>query len=190
MSAEKLFLCHAPGSNVLEFHIRAVPGGLVSPHLYRSLKSGDRATVAGPKGMAYLRKQHDGPIVFCAGGSGLAPIMSMIRWLSCERVARTARLFFGVRSDEDVYLEAETTHLCTELSGRAPQILLSNASAETARRKGFLAEAIRQELRSCEGMKAYLCGPPIMIETCRAALLELGLKRQDSHADVFWTTTT
>lgn len=178
---------NTPTSNLLEFHIRAVPGGRVSPHLYADLKPGDEAVISGPKGMAYLRKQHTGPIVFCAGGSGLAPILSMIRWLSREQVARTAYVFFGVRSERDVYCEAEITRLCKDLGWGSPQIVLSSASGETASRKGFLADAIRQDLTGCEGMKAYLCGPPIMIETCRKSLLNLGLARQDCHADVFWT---
>ncbi|WP_292593585.1 2Fe-2S iron-sulfur cluster-binding protein [Mesorhizobium sp.] len=176
-----------PGSSLLEFHVRSTPGGAVSPHIYSTLKPGDQATVSGPRGMAYLRKRHPGPFVFCAGGSGLAPIASMVRSLASSNSTVNGRVFIGVRTEADVYLENEVSSLSEKLGWQAPEIVLSQENAEPVRRRGFLADAVKQEFASAAGMKAYLCGPPIMIETCRAALFSLGLQRQDCHADAFWT---
>jgi len=187
LPARSYSFANEPGSTTLEFHIRAVPGGAVSPHIYDNIKVGDRAAVRGPRGMAYLRKQHAGPVIFCAGGSGLAPIMSMVRAMHRDEAKTTAHIFFGVRSDEDIYLEKELSLLLEAIGQSTPQIVLSAAHDATQRRRGFLADAIKRDITSCIGMKAYLCGPPVMIETCRSALLELGLRREDCHADVFWT---
>lgn len=189
LPARSYSFANEPGAETLEFHIRAVPGGEVSPHVYSKVTVGDRVVVRGPRGMAYLRKQHSGPVVFCAGGSGLAPIMSMIRSMHRDAVKSSAHIFFGVRSDEDVYLEKELSLLSDAIAQSTPQIVLSAAHDTTQRRTGFLADAIRRDIPSCVGMKAYLCGPPVMIETCRSTLLDLGLKREDCHADVFWTPT-
>jgi len=178
---------NVPGSSILEFHIRSTPSGAVSPQIYNHLKPGDRALISGPRGMAYLRKRHPGPLVFCAGGSGLAPIASMVRSLAASNSTVQGRVFFGVRKEEDVYLEQEICSLSDRLGWQPPVIALSQDHTQTLRQRGFLADAVKQELSIGAGMKAYLCGPPIMIETCRAALFSLGLRRQDCHADVFWT---
>ncbi|MFK0166974.1 2Fe-2S iron-sulfur cluster-binding protein [Rhizobium sp. NPDC090279] len=180
-------LANVAHSDVLEFHIRSVPGGAVSPVLFKTLNVGDEVIIAGPRGMAYFRKHHTGPVVLCAGGSGLAPIMSMLRTLADEDAMRPIHLFFGVRGAQDIYFEKEITELANRLPRCATTIVLSDDKRPTCRRQGYLADVLRSDLHGCEGMKAYLCGPPIMIDTCRNVLFSKGLAREDCHIDVFWT---
>ncbi|MBD9641783.1 2Fe-2S iron-sulfur cluster binding domain-containing protein [Ensifer sp. ENS07] len=178
---------NAPSSQLMEFHIRAVPDGAVSPAVYANLKSGDRLKIAGPKGMAYLRKKHSGPMVFAAGGTGLAPILSMLRALKENKTARAGHIYFGVRTPKDIYLEDELKALALSLEWDGPQVVVSSEPAETGRRAGFLADAMKDDLSGCKEMKAYLCGPPIMIETCRKVLTNLGLEHSNCHVDTFWS---
>ncbi len=178
---------NSPSDKVAEFHIRSVPGGKVSPVVYETLETGSKAIVRGPRGLAYLRDVHQGPIILCAGGSGLAPVASILRTLASTRSPRNVYLYFGVRAEEDVYLEEEILRLVNSIDGANATVVLSAPSGPSERRTGFLAQALDDDFTEFSGMKAYLCGPPIMIETCRRVLLAKGLDRMDCHSDVFWT---
>lgn len=183
--ARNYSFANAPGADHLEFHIRAVPGGAVSPDLYANLKSGDTATIRGPRGMAYLRQKTSKPVVLCAGGSGLAPILSMVRMMAKTQSNVPLTVLFGVRSESDIYLEDELRALLGHLGAPEPIIMLSNSETDN-RRRGFLADAIADRADYSDH-KAYLCGPPVMVKTCRAALLTRGVDPKDCHADVFWS---
>lgn len=179
---------NCPSETVAEFHIRNVPGGKVSPVLYETLKVGSNAVVRGPRGLSYLRDAHQGPIILCAGGSGLAPVASILRTLASTGSPRRVHLYFGVRAEEDVYLEDEILRLVALINGADATVVLSAPDGSGRRRTGFLAQALDEDFEDFTGMKAYLCGPPVMIETCRRVLLAKGLDRMDCHSDVFWTS--
>jgi naphthalene 1,2-dioxygenase ferredoxin reductase component len=180
-------MANAPDDPLLEFHVRAMAGGSVSQYVQHQLKIGDSVRVEGPRGIAYLREKHTGPIVALAGGSGLAPIKSIIE--RCVRVGlkQPIKLYFGVRDEHDLYLEQHFQ----QLAARSPNIsfapVLSEPSGPTKRRTGFLADILAQDFRTLDGAKAYLAGPPIMVETCVAAIAKLGGRKEDCHADAFYT---
>lgn len=176
-----------PGEAVLEFHVRAVPNGQVSQAVYNGLQVGDTVQICGPQGVAYLRQHHSGSAIFCAGGSGLAPILSMLRVLAHQRSERRLRLYFGVRGERDLYAQNELRSLVGALPNAEVTVVLSDPHGPTAHRTGFLADVMRTDLDDCGGSKSYLCGPPVMIETCRAVLLEKGVSPANCHVDVFWT---
>lgn len=92
-----------PGGRELEFHVRMVPGGAVSTHIHEYLWVGDIVMVEGPFGEAHLRALHTGPILAVAGGSGLAPIRSIVETALSSGMRQPIRLYFGVREDRDVY---------------------------------------------------------------------------------------
>src|SRR3546814_3164463 len=94
-----------PGEEVLEFHIRLIPGGRVSTHIADSLKVGDSAQIEGPYGSAHLRPDDDGPLVLIAGSSGLAPAKSIARTALLRQPERRVHLYFGVRDEGHVYAE-------------------------------------------------------------------------------------
>src|SRR3546814_5388265 len=98
-----------PGEEVLEFHIRLIPGGRVSTHIADSLKVGDSAQIEGPYGSAHLRPDDDGPLVLIAGSSGLAPAKSLARTALLRQPERRVHLYFGVRDEGHVYRPEETT---------------------------------------------------------------------------------
>ena len=78
LPARDYSMANQPGRACLEFHIRHVPGGATSEHVARSLKVGDKVSVRGPLGSSFLREGHPGPILAVGGGSGLAPIKSIV----------------------------------------------------------------------------------------------------------------
>ncbi len=180
-------MANRPDERVLEFHVRLTPGGTVSTYVASALKPGDTVKVTGPYGTSYLREKHTGPIVALAGGSGVAPIKSIVETALAHGLRQPITLYFGVRAERDLYLEDHFR----ALAARHPNLtfipVLSEPDGPTARRTGFLADAVRQDFRSLDGAKAYLAGPPVMVETAVKALTDLGVRRQDCHADAFYT---
>jgi CDP-4-dehydro-6-deoxyglucose reductase/ferredoxin-NAD(P)+ reductase (naphthalene dioxygenase ferredoxin-specific) len=171
----------------VEFHIRAMAGGATSQYVQHVLKVGDSVRVEGPHGISYLREKHAGPIVALAGGSGLAPIKSIVERALALGLQQPISLYFGVRDERDLYLETDFRAL--EAMHRNLRFIpvLSESSGPTLRRTGFLADVLAQDFSSLDGAKIYLAGPPIMVETCIVAAAKLGGRKEDCHADAFYT---
>jgi CDP-4-dehydro-6-deoxyglucose reductase/ferredoxin-NAD(P)+ reductase (naphthalene dioxygenase ferredoxin-specific) len=189
LPARDYSMANRPDEATLEFHIRLVEGGAVTPHVREVLAIGDAVRVEGPFGSSYLRDNHTGPIVALAGGSGLAPIKAIVETALAAGKRQPIALYFGVRAERDLYAEAEFAALAATHGNFRFIPVLSAPEGATARRTGFLADVVRADLAGTDldGMKAYLAGPPIMVETALAALAALGLRRQDCHADAFYT---
>jgi naphthalene 1,2-dioxygenase ferredoxin reductase component len=180
-------MANRPGGDTLEFHIRLMPGGAVTPYVATALKRGERVRVVGPYGNAFYRPRHAGPILAIAGGSGLAPIKSMVEEALARGAKQPIHLYFGVRAERDLYLEDHFRALAAKHANLRFVPVLSEPGAPTGRRTGFLSEAIGKDFADFDGFKAYLAGPPIMVETCTHVLKHQGLARQNCHADAFYT---
>jgi len=187
LPARDYSMANRPGEATLEFHIRLLPGGAVTPFVAKRLKVGDKIKVFGPHGTSYLRERHSGPILALAGGSGLAPIKSIVETALGAGATQPVHLYFGVRDERDLYLEDHFKKLATRHKNLTFVPVLSEPATRTKRRTGFLADAVRQDFTNLDGAKAYLAGPPIMVESAVAALESLGMRRQDCHADAFYT---
>jgi ferredoxin-NAD(P)+ reductase (naphthalene dioxygenase ferredoxin-specific) len=180
-------MANRPDEPTLEFHIRLMPGGAVTPYVSSTLKLGDTVKVAGPFGTSYLREKHTGPIVALAGGSGLAPIKSIVETALAHGLQQPIALYFGARAERDLYLEDHFRALAVRHGNLTFIPVLSQPDGPTQRRTGFLADAVRADCTTLDGVKAYLAGPPVMVETATATLIDLGVRRQDCHADAFYT---
>jgi CDP-4-dehydro-6-deoxyglucose reductase/ferredoxin-NAD(P)+ reductase (naphthalene dioxygenase ferredoxin-specific) len=180
-------MANRPDEPILEFHLRLLPGGAVTPFVASRLKVGDTLKVAAPHGTAHLRETHAGPVIALAGGTGLAPIKSIIETALAGGMRQPIALYLGVRDEPDIYLEDHFRRLCATHPNLAFTPVLSEPTRPTARRTGFLAAVVRQDLHDCDGWKAYLAGPPIMVETAMKALVTQGLRPRDCHADAFYT---
>jgi len=176
-----------PDQPTLEFHVRQVPRGQASGYAFTNLRVGAEVTVSGPLGNAYLRENHRGPLLALAGGSGLAPIKCIVEAALRADPARPIQCYVGVRDERDVYLE---THL-RELAQRHPnfrvEIVLSQPSAPTSRRTGTVSEAVSLDFVGLDGFKAYVAGPPAMVESAQRELVSKGLATRDIHADAFYS---
>ena len=96
-------------------------------------------------------------------------------------------LYFGARAERDVYLEGHFAALAARHPNLRIVTVLSEPDAPTRRRTGWLTDALAADFDDLDGFKAYLAGPPIMVESCTERLLALGLARRDCHADAFYT---
>lgn len=178
-------MASAPHEAELVFHIRHMPGGRTSAHVATQLKVGDKVKVSGPLGVAYLRENHAGPALLVAGGSGLAPIQAILRTMLERGHSAPIALYFGVRSERDLYHEA----LLKDLAARHPnfsyRVILSEQKGAAGRHYGLVHQAIELPAAT-DAVMAYLAGPPVMVEAATALLASRGLTPRQIHADAFY----
>lgn len=173
-----------------EFHVRLVPGGRVSGYVARELQVGDVVRVSGPLGSAYLRRKHEGPMLCVAGGTGLAPILSILRGAVSAGMRNPTHLYFGVRSPRDVYGLEWLAPLQREHPALKVHVVVGSAGERDTRRRGLVTEAIEQDLDDMSGWRAYLCGSPPMVETAMRLVRRKGVAAGHVHADAFYTQGT
>jgi naphthalene 1,2-dioxygenase ferredoxin reductase component len=143
--------------------------------------------VSGPFGSAYLRESHAGPIVAVAGGSGLAPVRSIVTTALRADPARRIHLYLGVRAERDVYGEEELRALAARHPGLSVDIVLSEPEPGSARRAGFVGAAVDADLGDTTGFKAYVAGPPPMVDHVQRVLAAKGMQPRDLHTDPFYS---
>ncbi|MCC7635383.1 2Fe-2S iron-sulfur cluster-binding protein [Stenotrophomonas rhizophila] len=175
------------GDAELDFHIRRVPGGAVSEWIHAALQPGDPVLVEGPLGASQLRRQHAGPILCIAGGSGLAPIQAIVQAALAEGMRQAILVYFGARSRADLY---QVAHF-QQLARRHPNLrftpVLSNDTGPSPWRTGWVTDAVAADHPLLEGWKAYVAGPPLMVEAAMRVCGAGRLRPEDLHADVFFT---
>jgi CDP-4-dehydro-6-deoxyglucose reductase/ferredoxin-NAD(P)+ reductase (naphthalene dioxygenase ferredoxin-specific) len=160
-----------PGQDDLEFHIRRVPGGATSTRIASLLKVGDAVRVEGPFGSSHLRERHTGPILCVAGGSGLAPIKSIVATAVAAGLRQPIHVYFGVRAERDLYLVGWFATLVSMHPNVTFIPVLSEPDAPpTEHRTGYVSDALASDLADCDGWKAYVAGPPVMVEATARVL--------------------
>jgi CDP-4-dehydro-6-deoxyglucose reductase/ferredoxin-NAD(P)+ reductase (naphthalene dioxygenase ferredoxin-specific) len=171
----------------LEFHIRqSTSPESVSGRLGDRLHVGDTVRVAGPLGTSYLREKGEAPVIAIAGGSGMAPVRSIVSTLRARGLHNPVHVYFGVREERDVYGEAEMRNWVDGYDGSSAHVVLSDGPAGAGRRTGFVTDAVDLDFDRLEGFKAYVAGPPAMVEVAVALLLRKGVAARDIHADAFY----
>ncbi len=180
-------LASRPDEAILEFQVRRVGRDGASVYVSEALKPGDDVLIEGPFGEAWFRRNHRGPIIAIAGGSGLAPIKSIVETALQLGMREELRLYFGVRDEADLYLEEHFTVLAARHHNFRFIPVLSHAKGETRRRTGLVGAIVAGECGDLSGYKAYLAGPPLIVESASAMLKAKGLPEGDVHADPFYT---
>lgn len=179
-------MANAPGDEPLEFHVR-LAGGAGSRFVADKLAVGDEVIVEGPKGASYWRERHRGPMLLVAGGTGLAPMLSIARAALAAGRTEPMRLYVGARAESEVYMEDVLADLAARHPNFAYQIVLSEPDGATSRRTGLVTDAVAQDCMAVDGIKAYVAGPPPMVAAATALLTARGLPLRDLHADAFIT---
>jgi len=178
-------MANKPGESVLEFHIRRIPHGVVSAYVANQARLGETLKLEGPYGMAYLRTQDACPLLLVAGGSGLAPIKSILLAVLALPSTHPIYLYHGVRDTCDLY-ERESLTALAQLPLFHFRPTLSMPSQATRHRTGFVHEAVAADFTTLEGFTVYLAGPPPMVEATTEVVRHLGVRVDDVHADPFY----
>jgi naphthalene 1,2-dioxygenase ferredoxin reductase component len=177
-------MANLPGDPVLELHVRR--SATVSAYVSDKLKVGDSVRVEGPFGASHLRESHRGPIIAVAGGSGMAPLKSIVERALGLGMPQHIYFYFGVRSERDLYLHDHFAALAKKHPTLHFIPVLSEGDGLN-RRCGLVHEAVAADFDEFDGCKAYLAGPPVMVEAATRLMEQRGMRRLDIHADAFYT---
>ena len=179
-------------SGEIEINVRSVAGGAGTAYLHEKLRVGDALTISGPYGRFFVRHSSHRPggmpLLFMAGGSGLSSPRSMILDLLESGCTLPITLVYGQRNLAELYYDAEFRALAAQHANFSYVPALSEDGAGFTGMKGFVHEAAREHFKGdFSGRKAYLCGPPPMIEACLGALMQGRLYERDIYAEKFLT---
>ena len=175
-----------PSDLVLEFHVKLAHKGLVSTYIDQQLQIGDVVKVSGPLGAAYLRQQHAGPVLCVAGGTGLAPILSVVRGAVAAGMRNRIHLYFGLRSQQELYGLAWIEQLRSVHPALKVHVVVASGADPATQRRGLVTQAITQDHASLRGWRAYLCGSPPMVESTTLVALDKGIDAAHIYADAFY----
>jgi ferredoxin-NAD(P)+ reductase (naphthalene dioxygenase ferredoxin-specific) len=179
-------MANVAGSGELEFHVRLVPDGRVTGYIENTLKTGDAVRVSGPLGTAYLRTRHQGPMLCVAGGTGLAPVLSIVRGAQALGMANPIHLYFGVRSPRDVYGLEWLDQLQDEHPNLHVHVVVGAGNDNPAWRSGLVTDAFNEDWADFSGWRAYLCGAPPMVESAAMMIKKKGVLPEHVYADAFY----
>ena len=176
---------------LIELHIRRVAGGGFTEWLFgrldpRPSAAGALLTIEGPFGQ-FSYREGAGAVLMIAGGTGFAPLKSMLRHVLERGIEREIHLYWGARQAHDLYEEA----LVLDWVRRYPQLRFSAVLSDAKdpggahRRLGWVHEAVLADHANLEAFEVYAAGPPAMIEAIRATFPGHGLSDERLHFDSF-----
>ena len=170
----------------IELEVRLVPNGICSTYVFQHLKPGDELMINGPFGDFHLR-DGDREIVFVAGGSGMAPVKSILLDMVDRRIRRKVTYFFAAHSARDLFLVEEMRALADRLPGFRFIPALSNPAPEDRweGEKGLITEVLNRHFHRLDRHEAYLCGSPGMVDASIRVLKSKGLPEDLIFYDKF-----
>ena len=174
----------------IELHIRHMPGGKFTDHVFTAMKEKEILRVEGPFGSFYLREDSDKPMVLLASGTGFAPIKALIEHMQHKGIQREAVLYWGGRRPADLYQDAWVKARCAEMGNLKYVPVISNALPEDnwTGRTGFVHKAVMEDFPDLSGHQVYACGAPIVVDSARAEYTALcKLPADEFYADSFTT---
>jgi CDP-4-dehydro-6-deoxyglucose reductase len=173
----------------LELHVRHYPGGHFSEYAFTSLKEKTLLRIEGPLGTFTLREDSDRPMIMVAGGTGFAPIKSIIEHILHRQRVREVYLYWGARTARDLYLHdlacrwaAEHAHI------RYIPVLSEQGRDENwSGRSGLVHAAVLKDFPDLSGYEVYTCGPPPLVHAVKDTFTRQGLSPEYIYSDSFET---
>lgn len=171
----------------IELFIGLVPDGIASTYVHKFLKVGDPVTITGPYGDFYYQEDSDREIVLAGAGTGIAPLLSIVRHLDAGNIKRPTKLYFGARTPSDLMMVDYFREMEEKLENFEFIPSLSRVTEEHKWKgdTGRINVCIDNRLENGENKEAYLCGNPAMIASITEVLLEKGLPKEHIYFDEF-----
>jgi phenol/toluene 2-monooxygenase (NADH) P5/A5 len=174
----------------IELNIRRTPGGLgTDGWVFKTMALGDPIQISGPYGRFFLREQREQPVILIGGGTGLAPLKSMVRHVLETGLSQRLHLYHGARTSADLYdvdfFRALQTTFPDQLVYRP---CLSEEDSEGAAH-GLVTDVVTEDFPTLKGHVAYLCGPPAMVEACLKMLMKKRLFPRDTYREDFFDSS-
>jgi len=173
----------------LELHVRYMPGGKFTEHVFGPMKEKEILRIEGPFGSFYLREDSTKPMVLLASGTGFAPIKAIIEHMQFKGITRPAVLYWGGRRPADLYMNDWVLGKVAEMPNLRYVPVVSDALAEDAwtGRTGFVHRAVLEDFPDLSGHQVYACGAPIVVDSAQADYAVAGLPADEFYADSFVT---
>ena len=175
----------APG---VELHIRHMPGGKFTDHVFGGMKEKEILRIEGPYGSFFLREDSDKPLVLLASGTGFAPLKALIEHMQYKNITRPAVLYWGGRRPADLYMNDWMLAKVAEMPHLRYIPVISDALTEDhwTGRTGLVHKAVLQDFADLSGHQVYACGAPIVVESARDEYSAVaGLPAEEFFADPF-----
>jgi Na+-transporting NADH:ubiquinone oxidoreductase subunit F len=190
-SSEEIYRAYSISSDPadkksIEFIIRLVPGGICTTYCFEYLKVGDEVKLNGPYGQFRLTDT-DAPIVFIAGGSGMAPIKCMLHYMKNTGNKRRAVYYFGANKVKELFCLELMHQFESELADFrfVPAVAAPEPDESWNGKIGLITQAVREDLKNAPEYEAYLCGSPGMIDAAIKVLKEMGMGESKIFYDKF-----
>jgi NAD(P)H-flavin reductase len=162
-----------------------MPNGLFSSYLESKLKVGDRLRLFGPLGQLKVHLSHRS-ILAISGGSGMAPVLSMLTDLAEKGNVRPVTFLFGARRQQDLYFQDRLESLRRSMPTLETVFAISDEQSEGwLGETGLVTEALARRMPTLKNYDAYLCGPAGMIEAAITLLIERGVRERNIYLDAF-----
>jgi CDP-4-dehydro-6-deoxyglucose reductase len=174
----------------IELHIRHMPGGKFTDHVFSAMKEKEILRVEGPFGSFYLRDDSAKPMVLLASGTGFAPIKAVIEQMQFKGITRPATLYWGGRRPADLYMDDWVRQKLAEMPHLKYVPVISNALPEDnwTGRTGFVHRAVLEDFADLSGYQVYACGAPVVVDSARDEYSgAAGLPPEEFFADSFTT---
>jgi CDP-4-dehydro-6-deoxyglucose reductase len=178
-----------PGTGI-ELHLRHLPGGKFTDHVFGAMKEKEILRIEGPYGSFFLREESTKPMVLLASGTGFAPTKALLEHMKFKNIDRPATLYWGGRRPEDLYMDAWVREQLAEMPNLKYVPVISNAVPEDdwRGRTGFVHQAVLEDFDDLSGHQVYACGAPIVVDSARRDYVaERGLPEEEFFADAFTT---
>lgn len=172
--------------SLIELHVRHVPGGQFTDHVFGTMKPKDIMRISGPYGSFFLRET-DKPAIFVAGGTGFAPIKSMLRHAFHHALLREFVLYWGAKTLPDLYQAAVPQEWQEQQKNFSFVPVLSEARSEDnwSGRTGYVHRAVLDDIADLSGHEVYVCGAPQMVDAARRDFIAHGLPEEAFFSDSF-----
>jgi CDP-4-dehydro-6-deoxyglucose reductase len=178
----------AAGVRQLELHIRHMPGGVFTDHVFGAMKLREIWHIEMPLGSFYLREDSDAPMVMLCSGTGFAPIQAMVEDSLARGMTRPMALYWGGRRRADVYRADKAQAWADGHAHIRFTPVLSDATDADAwnGRTGLVHQAVLQDHPDMRAMQVYACGAPVMVEAARRDFVaQAQLSEDQFYADSF-----
>lgn len=173
----------APGAEEASFLMRNLPGGVMSSYLAERAQPGDQLTATGPMGAFYLRPI-ERPQLWLAGGTGLAPFLSMLEQVAEQGSDHPIVLYYAVTRAEDLVELERVRHLAKKI-GNVSVVTILAAAEDNHERKGFVTDHLTAKDLNEGDCDVYLCGPPPMVDAVRVHFEKLGVEPAKFYFEKF-----
>jgi benzoate/toluate 1,2-dioxygenase reductase subunit len=176
---------NSPRETRLTFFIKVLPQGAMSDYVRAAAKPGDDMAITGPFGRFYLRAPTR-PILMVAGGTGLAPMLSMLEEIRDRGgTDQPIHVLYGANTAAELFAAKDLDSFAAAGLGLTVERIVVEGGGGWSGRTGFVTDLLRPELLHDGHVDVYLCGPPPMIDAAEKWLAGQGVDPHRVHAEKF-----